>query len=99
MLQDLALSGVSVMIILDEPRHPVQDPEPGFAKTVANFRLMDWALPPALAAGLWPIGYFGGLKNKVPHSSAAVAAYLGASCGFMLAYQGSFGRLAGLKSP
>ena len=87
------------MIVLDEPKFPVQDPEPGFGKTVSSFKPTDWALAPGLGLAMWPIGFFGGVKNKVPHSSAAVAAYLGVTAGFMLAYQNSYGRLTGLKAP
>ena len=72
------------MIVLDEPKFPVQDPEPGFGKTVSSFKPTDWALAPGLGLAMWPIGFFGGVKNKVPHSSAAVAAYLGVTAGFML---------------
>mmetsp|Transcript_10151 Transcript_10151/g.29181 ORF Transcript_10151/g.29181 Transcript_10151/m.29181 type:complete len:88 (+) Transcript_10151:187-450(+) len=87
------------MIVLDEPKYPVQDPEPSFFKTMSNFKASDWALPPGLALVMWPIGFLAGTRNKIPHSAAGFGAYLGASAGFMLAYQRSFGRLAGLKAP
>lgn len=87
------------MITLDEPKWPVQDAEPGFGKTLSHFKATDWALVPGLGLTMWPVGFFGGLRNKVPHSSAGAAAFLGASCGFLLAYQNSYARLAGLREP
>jgi|Transcript_36671 hypothetical protein len=87
------------MITLDQPNWPVQDAEPGFTKTVSNFKATDLALIPGLGLSMWPVGFFGGIRNKVPHSSAMAAAFLGGTCGFLLAYQNSYARLAGLRAP
>jgi len=84
-------------VIFDEPRYPVLDKAPGFWKTASNFSLSDYEIWAGVTAISYPFGYVSGRAAGVPKQSALVAAVIGATAGFMLAYQNSAGRLMGFK--
>lgn len=83
------------MTILNQPTYPVLDRAPGFWKTFGGFNLTDYAKWLGCTAACWPYGYVTGLNAGIPKQSAAMAAILGATGGFMLAYQSSSGRMMG----
>ncbi|PRW60584.1 NADH-ubiquinone oxidoreductase kDa subunit-like [Chlorella sorokiniana] len=92
--------------ILDEPKWPVVDAAPSFSKTVGNFSLDDWGLAAGVAAVSAPLGYLAGAQRSPAYAKVAgsmarptmwTAVLMGATAGFMLAYQNSCGRLMGLK--
>lgn len=82
-------------VIFNEPKYPVLDKAPGFWKTAGNFSMEDYTTWAVATAASYPFGYLAGKNAGVPRQSAAVAASIGALAGFLLAYQGSSGRLMG----
>lgn len=73
---------------------------------VGNYNLTDWSLVGVLGAIGYPVGYiaagnqsppFARLGGNLGRSSAMMAAFLGGSAGFLLAYQNSWGRLTGFN--
>eukprot|EP00884_Botryococcus_braunii_P000128 jgi/Botrbrau1/10115/Bobra.20_2s0022.1 len=83
-------------IIFDEPKYPVIYKAPTVWQTVSNFSLGDYGWWAAAASISFPIGYFSGIKPKIPRQSMIAAGCLGLTAGFFLAYQQSTGRLMGL---
>mmetsp|Transcript_5871 Transcript_5871/g.19958 ORF Transcript_5871/g.19958 Transcript_5871/m.19958 type:complete len:105 (+) Transcript_5871:67-381(+) len=93
------------MPILDTPKFPVIDESPSFWSTVENFSLAEYGNLATVTAGSGAVGYFsglrvftGGLTPKMAVPSMYMGATIGALAGFMMAYQGSAGRLMGLKN-
>ncbi|CAL8462245.1 g1776 [Coccomyxa elongata] len=84
-------------VIFDEPKYPVIDKAPGFWQTVGNFNLTDYAVFAGTAAICGPFGYYVGTPPPIRLPSMWAGLTLGATAGFMLAYQNSAGRLMGLK--
>ncbi|KAG7667012.1 hypothetical protein Ndes2526B_g04495 [Nannochloris sp. 'desiccata'] len=90
--------------ILDEPKFPVVNRAPSFWQTVGNFNLKDWALFGGLTAISYPLGFAAGgnpspafakISGAMNRPSGVMGAIIGATAGFMLAYQNSGGRLMG----
>ncbi|KAK9906868.1 hypothetical protein WJX75_009403 [Coccomyxa subellipsoidea] len=84
-------------VIFDEPKYPVIDKAPGFWKTVSNFSVSDCAIFGGTAAICGPLGYYVGTPAIIRVPSMWAGLTLGATAGFMMAYQNSAGRLMGLK--
>lgn len=86
------------MVLLDEAKFPVVDKAPSFWKTVGNFSFNDYATWAVVTGLCTPVGYVAGMRTPLmARPSMVTAATLGATCGFMLAFQNSAGRLLGLK--
>lgn len=92
--------------ILDEPEYPVIYKVPGFWNTVYNFNLSDWgifagataiSIPVGFAAGSNPSPAYAKFAGNITRQSMVMAGIIGATAGFMLAYQNSSGRLMGFK--
>lgn len=75
-------------------------------RAVANFNLTDWSIFAGLAAISFPLGWAAGapaspmyarVSGNMARPSAIAATVLGATAGYMLAYQNSSGRLMGFK--
>jgi len=85
-------------VIMQEPRHAVADPAPGFDTTVKNFNKTDYAKWAGLAGGSAAFGHFCAHKS-LKRPSAAAGLVLGVTSGFLWAYQSSAGRLMGFFAP
>lgn len=73
---------------------------------MGNFSLDDWGLAAGVAAVSAPLGYLAGAQRSPAYAKVAgsmarptmwTAVMMGATAGFLLAYQNSCGRLMGLK--
>jgi len=73
---------------------------------VGNYNLTDWSLVGVLGAVGYPIGYaaagnpspaFARLSGNMGRPTAMLAAVLGGTAGFLMAYQNSWGRLTGFS--
>lgn len=84
-------------VIFDEPKYPVIDKAPGFLKTVGNFTLSDYITFLATTGFCAPFGYFVGSPSNMRMPSMYAGLTIGATAGFIMAYQNSAGRLMGLK--
>ncbi|CAK0736344.1 hypothetical protein CVIRNUC_000731 [Coccomyxa viridis] len=84
-------------VIFDEPKYPVIDKAPGFWKTVGNFSIGDYTTFAVTSGFCAPFGYFVGTPSSMRMSSMWAGLTLGATAGFIMAYQNSAGRLMGLK--
>lgn len=76
------------------------------SSAVGNFSLDDWGLAAGVAAVSAPLGYLAGAQRSPAYAKVAgsmarptmwTAVMMGATAGFLLAYQNSCGRLMGLK--
>jgi len=84
-------------VIFDEPKYPVIDKAPGFWKTVGNYSLSDYTTLLGATALCAPYGYYVGSPSNMRMSSMWAGLTIGATAGFIMAYQNSAGRLMGLK--
>jgi len=73
---------------------------------VGNFNFTDWGILGGLTAISYPLGYLAGgspspafakVSGNMGRPSAVMASIIGATAGFMLAYQNSSGRLMGFN--
>lgn len=89
-------------IFFDEPKYPVIDKAPSFWRTVGNFNLTDWGVFALCTGGSLPYGWVAGhrtqwgLSSGMARPSMYMAGMIGATAGFMMAYQQSTGRLMGM---
>ena len=79
-----------------EPSFPVENACPSFADAMSNFSIGDLMTWGSVTAASIPFGYLVGRPIRGP--TMGLTACIGATGGFMLAYQNSVGRLTGRKN-
>mmetsp|Transcript_34423 Transcript_34423/g.50563 ORF Transcript_34423/g.50563 Transcript_34423/m.50563 type:complete len:95 (+) Transcript_34423:85-369(+) len=80
-----------------EPPFPATNPSPGWGDALTNFNVKDIAIVGASTAFAGTAAFFGSTTHALRGPTARVAMVVGASAGFLIACQNSWGRLMGYK--